>query len=177
MRQSGFLIQKRQPVSLKSRLLHSPSKRSRVRWRFPVQDRFCFRVIGIRPGIKRNSRRFGKKLFDGPEFLTFGCTTSGPPVHLRDQAQRWGRGRRVGNTGASTERRASDEEVLADETADEARSTREAKPSSERNGRVADCRVAGGTIVHSHSARASFVHSRVFLEVLWIGAKLGSALE
>ena len=59
------------------------------------------------------------------------------PIGIMALARR-GRGRRVGNTDASTERRASDEEVLADETADEARSTREAKPSSERNGHAAD---------------------------------------
>jgi hypothetical protein len=56
------------------------SKRSRVRWRFPVQDHFCFQVIRIRPGIKSNLRPSGKKLFDAPRFLTFGSTTSGPPT-------------------------------------------------------------------------------------------------
>src|ERR1700722_19127430 len=36
------------------------------------EGRFCFRAIGIRAGTKRRSRLFGKKLFDGQRFLTFG---------------------------------------------------------------------------------------------------------
>lgn len=42
------------------------------------EGRFCFRAIGIRAGTKRRSRLFGKKLFDGQRFLTFGSMTFVP---------------------------------------------------------------------------------------------------
>jgi hypothetical protein len=66
MQRSGFQIQKRQPASQRSRSVQLPSKRSRARWRFPVQDRFCFRAIGIGAGPKRNSGPCGRKRFDVP---------------------------------------------------------------------------------------------------------------
>ena len=39
-------------------------KHSKVRWRFRVQARYCFRVIGFRAGTRRRSRLFGDELLD-----------------------------------------------------------------------------------------------------------------
>ena len=55
------------------------------------------------------------------------------PLGLRYKAERRRRGRRVGDATTPPERRASLQEVFANEVADEARSTGEAQPSSQRN--------------------------------------------
>jgi hypothetical protein len=58
--------------------LRSPSKHSRVRWRFRVKGRFCFRAIGFRAGTRRRLRLFGDELFDEQKFPTFESTIFAP---------------------------------------------------------------------------------------------------
>jgi hypothetical protein len=68
------------------------------------------------------------------------------------------------------------QEIFADEIADEAQSPGEAQPSSQRNGVCARRRSTGGTIAPPPCNILIRAQSRVFGAV-WIGAKLGSAVE
>ena len=73
---------------------------------------------------KRVEDRLAKVPSDERRFLTFGLRSS---LNLRHPAQRRRRRGRVGHANASPGRRASLQEILADEIADEARSSGEAE--------------------------------------------------
>src|SRR5579883_524854 len=84
------------------------------------------------------------------------------PFSLCHKAERGRRSRRVGNATAPPERRASLQEVFANEAEDEARSLGEAKPSSQRDGTRGGGRCffdraivhKGGPMTHSCTVRA-----------------------
>src|SRR5260370_35432554 len=78
MRWSGYRIRRLRTVSPRFLSLRSPLKHSKLRWRFRVKGRFCFRAIGIREGTRQVSKLFGEKLFDEQRFPTFAFTTSAP---------------------------------------------------------------------------------------------------
>ena len=72
------VVRRLRTVSPRFPSLRSPSKHSRVRWRFRVKGRFCFRAIGFRAGTRRRLRLFGDELFDEQKFPTFGSTIFAP---------------------------------------------------------------------------------------------------
>ena len=92
MRWSGFRIQDSERYG-RNPSPRSPSRHSRVRWRFRVTARFCFRATGIRAALK-SSRLLGERHFDGQRFPIFAFTIFAPPMH---KAQCRRRSRRVGN--------------------------------------------------------------------------------